>query len=144
MIRGGSYVEVAAQACGVSKHRLYDWSAKAAEHDDATEEEFDALDDETALFVWFRHAYKEAEAQAETRLLLRVQQAGPRWQAYMTVLERRFGARWRRQEAVEHSGEVGVKKLDPSQVEEELAAFGMPAASAVAAGPGSVEAPEDA
>lgn len=145
LIEKGVYVEVAAKACGVSKTRFYDWVAKAAEYDDADEELVEALDDETLMFLWFRYAYQRAEAQSEINLLETVNRAGTHWQAQMTILERRFPARWRRRDEIEHSG--GISTTAPLTAEEEareLEAFGMAAAIRVAQGPEAVLPPANA
>jgi hypothetical protein len=145
LIRQGVYVEIAAQTRGVSKARLYEWAAKAEEWDQATEEELESLDDEMALFVWFRDAYKGAEGEAETALLLNCRQGKPGWQAYMTILERRFPARWRRREEIEARVTTTTDRvLDPETRRRELAEFGSAAALAIAAGPEAVQAPADA
>jgi hypothetical protein len=143
--RAGNYLEVAAQAHGVPKSTLYGWLSRAAEFDDATQEQLDGLDDETAGLVWFSDALRKAEAEAEAEAVACVRSRPNRWQAEAWFLERRHQARYRQHLAAEHSGEVGVRAiLTPEQEREELAAFGMPAALSVAAGPESVTPPDGA
>lgn len=143
--RAGNYIKVAAKAAGVAKQTLYNWQAKAAEFDDATQEQLDALDEETALLVWFVDALKQFEAQAEVEALAAVRSQSSRWQAQAWFLERRHQDRYRQLVAQEHSGDVRVA-ISPEQAKEEAESWAAAGAgvAAVASGPDAVEPPEDA
>jgi hypothetical protein len=122
LILEGNYVETAAQAVGVDKTTLYRWLRRGEDALARAEEEVedgDALlgdgiynhtDPSDWPYIDFRHALKSAEAFAETELLRKVQwPSTSAWQAFATILERRHPARWKRREAVEHEGAVGVR-----------------------------------
>lgn len=118
----GVYMETAAQVAGINKTTLYRWLRKADDLEAAALEHVDEADEAThdlyqhvdpALWVYldFRHAVKSAEAYSEAELLRRAARGAPGWQAPMTVLERRHPSRWRRRDAVEHSGGVDVRPV---------------------------------
>lgn len=113
-ILGGAYLETAAQAAGINKSQLYRWLRRAedleavaleqAVADDAGEPDvYSQTDVDEWIYLDFRHALKSAEAFAEVGLLERVRGAGLGWQAFMTVLERRFPERWGRRAVLDHT-----------------------------------------
>lgn len=117
----GNYLNVAAQAAGVSYRTLARWleraddvEAKALEMVDPDADElpdlYELVDPREWVYLDFRHALKSAEAFAETELLRQARAGGFGWQAPMTVLERRQPTRWKRREVHEHEGEVGVRQ----------------------------------
>ncbi len=107
LVKVGNYAKVAAQAAGIAERTFYNWIAIGEEHLE-TYEQGDPLPESLQLYVDFLQSLKEAEAIAETMLLMDALTRGNGWQAPMTVLERKFPDRWGRSErvAVEHSGAV--------------------------------------
>lgn len=84
LVAGGNYLQTAAAACGVDISTVFKWM-KAGEKTGA------------GKYFEFRHAIKEASANAEAEAVKSVITAGkdPRnWTASATFLERRFPARW--------------------------------------------------
>lgn len=120
LILEGNYIEVACQAVGISKSTFHNWQRRGAEAMARAEEQvettedlagdklYNVLDPSEWVYVDFLHALKTAEAFAETELLRQARPGFPGWQAPMTILERRFGMRWRRRESVELEGELGI------------------------------------
>lgn len=119
----GAYMETAAQAAGVGKTTLYRWLQKGQDAEALALEHFTDEDEpelaelyehaDPALWVYmdFRHALQSAEAFAELELLRRVNRGGAQpWTAYMTVLERRWPARWRRRDSMTHEGALDLGK----------------------------------
>jgi hypothetical protein len=140
LILEGNYRTVAAAACGVSRMTLHNWVARGEELEGAED-----LTSEQQLYVDFAHVMRICEARSESELLQLVAKGETGWQAHMTILERRFPARWKRRDELEVAGEVHQRvTLSPEEEAKELAAFGMPAALAVAAGPEAVQPPEEA
>lgn len=121
-VLAGAYLEVAAQAVGVSRGSLYGWKrraedleAAAREHmtaDDAETRVYDLTPPEQWVYLDFLHALKSAEAYSEIDLLGRVRSAGLGWQAFATILERRFPDRWGRRKVLDHTfrGELEEKR----------------------------------
>lgn len=126
-ISGGSYQVVAAAAAGVSESAFYEWvkRGKDAPRDEDTGE---PLNPDDAPFVEFAEAVKVAEAEAEMRNVLLIQQAGTTtWQAAAWYLERKHSDRWGRVDRVkqEISGTPGGEPVQVQQVDprEALLAF---------------------
>jgi hypothetical protein len=142
MVLEGNYRRVAASANGVSPGTLDNWLAMGAEYEGSDPAD---LDETQALYVEFLGLLRVCEAHAEADLLAAWRKGQTGWQAYATLMERRWPARWKKREEMEFTGDVGVRAtLSPEQQEEELAGFGLAGAVAVARGPEAVEPPEDA
>lgn len=117
----GAFIEVACQACGISKRTFYRWLKRGEEAEARAMEQFDS-DDEPDLedlyehvapeewpYLDFCHAVQSAEAFSELELLRKVTRGGEQpWTAYMTVLERRHPTRWQRRQTIEHDGAVDL------------------------------------
>jgi len=103
-LRLGNYAIVAAQFAGISESCYYKWIRRG---------EDDMAAGEDTKFSQFVQSIKHAEAEAETRAVAQVMQAGQdSWQASMTYLERKFPGRWSRGERVEHTGTVKVAAIN--------------------------------
>ena len=110
-LRLGNYAIVAAQFAGISESCYYKWIRRG-------EDDMAAGDD--TKFAQFVQSIKHAEAEAETRAVAQVMQAGQdSWQASMTYLERKFPGRWSRGERVEHSGTIEQPTIDLSVLTDE-------------------------
>ena len=139
----GAYREVAAAVAGVSRSTFFAWVARGEEWD----ERRDSAPAAERPFLEFLDATRASLAIGEHRLLETVVRAGPKdWRAAGWVLERRHPARWgrRKEHAVARADDTPPVVLSPEQVAEELAAFGMEAATAVARGPEFVKPPPNA
>lgn len=88
-IRAGNYRETAARAAGITRQTLWNWEQRALTGEEP--------------FASFAEALDQAEAEAETTMLARVNAAGPAvtgvsgpdpWQATAWVMERRWPKRW--------------------------------------------------
>lgn len=119
LVLEGNYIETAAQAVGIDKGTLYRWLRRGEEAIAVAEESvddgdkllgdkvYDHVPPEEWGYIDFRHALKTAEAFAETELLRKAQwPATSAWTAFLTILERRHPARWKRREALEHEGAI--------------------------------------
>lgn len=121
-VLAGAYLETSAQAVGISKSALHNWlrrgeelEALAREHmePDAPETEiYDRTDPAEWIYLDFLHSLKSAEAYSEIDLLQRVRGAGLGWQAFATILERRFPDRWGRRKVLDHTfkGELDERR----------------------------------
>lgn len=97
----GTYISVAAQACGVHASTMSVWQSRAEEW---IESPIDEVPEAERIYVDFYHAIRIAEAQAEVGLLRCVADGKFGWQAAMTILERRHPDRWKRRDTVQHEG----------------------------------------
>lgn len=107
-IREGNYGQQAASAARVSTHALRAWLHKG-EVAALKLEEGEDLEPDEAEFAQFFYDCMEADAEAESAAVREVRQAGEsgNWIASMTYLERRHPERWKRRDAVEHTGPGG-------------------------------------
>ena len=84
-VRGGNYIETAANYAGIGKSTLYEWQSR---------------------FPDFADAIQKARAEAETRNVTLIQQAArTQWQAAAWYLERSYPSRYGRKDRldIEHS-----------------------------------------
>ncbi len=99
-LRKGHAHAVAARLAGVGPTTFQTWLAQG--------QVTPANPNPAPAFRDFRDRIKSAEAEAEDRLLGIVLAAAPTsWQAAMTILERRWPARWRRTEGVTPTDDAG-------------------------------------
>lgn len=84
-LRLGSYPEIAALSADIDETTYYRWIQKYPD---------------------FCQSVKKAIAQAETRLLVDIEEHPDAWQRQAWKLERRFGDRWGRRDAVKVSGDA--------------------------------------
>lgn len=115
-IRAGCYPEQAAQAAGIAPSTLYAWKARGEKESDGPYHRF---------VLKLRQAEAEAEVSA-VKILHSAIEDERDWKAAVTFLERRFPARWRRQQASELTGPGGgpvqaeqVLRLDQSRFKDE-------------------------
>lgn len=104
----GCFIETAAAAAGINKTTLYDWMKKAERSEEAgsTEE----------LRAW-KAQLDEAEANAEARAIMGIQEAGAQgvWQAFAWFLERKYSQRWGRKDTT-LLGNPDGSPLTPQQI----------------------------
>lgn len=104
----GCFIETAAAAAGINKTTLYEWMKKAerSEEDGSTEE----------LRAW-KAQLDEAEANAEARAIMGIQEAGGQgvWQAFAWFLERKYSQRWGRKDTT-LLGNPDGSPLTPQQI----------------------------
>jgi hypothetical protein len=94
--------EQACEAVAITARTLQKYKARAAEFDDI--EDVAEVPEPERLLVQFVRLLKLAESRAEVDLLRMVREGGRGWQAYMTILERRWPKRWGRSEKRIHEG----------------------------------------
>ena len=126
-IARGNYIKTACKACGISDETYQAWKRRAK----AALESKEGPQPDDEIYIKFFNAITDAEVQAETVRIGRIEEAGiggklikvvertlrdgtvtreeyyskPEWQADMTVLERRHPDRWgRRQELTGKGG----------------------------------------
>ena len=94
-IRAGNYGEQACRAAGISPSTYYRWLERGAEQTNGSYRDF-------------HDAVRQAEAEAEVHAVAIVRRAmADDWRAAITYLERRYPARWRRQQTTELVGGDG-------------------------------------
>lgn len=93
LVREGNYAKTACLAVGITERTLQHWKARAEEHTNGHEPP-----ENEKVYVQFFRLLKDAEAKAESDLLKKVRTAKPGWQAWMTIMERRWPNRWGRSE----------------------------------------------
>lgn len=120
-VRRGNYPSVAANLAGIHYATLKDWLDKGYSYSQG-EEEGMRLTAEERVFAKFYRDYVRTEAQHESDVLEGAEDLArdqKQWAGLMTILERRYGSRWRRQDSMEHVGPGGgpvvVKELDSSR-----------------------------
>ena len=87
-IRASVYPDTAASFAGICKRTLHYWLKRGAE-------------EKYGQYADFLHSYSEALAYAEAHMAIRVNSAGKAdWRADAWMLERRFAARYARQDKV--------------------------------------------
>ena len=96
-IRAGCYPEQAAQAAGISPSTLYAWKARGENESEGPYRRF---------LLKLRQAEAEAELTAVAILRSAIEDESD-WKAALAFLERRFPARWRRQQTNELVGPGG-------------------------------------
>lgn len=93
LMLAGNYVSTTCEILGVDTSSIKNW--------------FDRADDPregNPIYLEFFLAVKKSEAQAEARLLSKIEAAGndpKNWPAHMTILERRHPERWGRRDRVQ-------------------------------------------
>lgn len=105
-VRTGAYITTVCQAHDISRETYYAWMRRGEE-------------EQEGLYREFSDTLKRAEAEAELRLLARLEQCadpqadGP-FQRYAWILERRFRDRWGRSPAVvvEQAKERKLRHVD--------------------------------
>lgn len=91
-VRGGAWVEQAAEAAGVSASTVRGWLRRAEDHPD----------DCGPAFLEFHAAYKKARADAEIEAIGVIRAASQRsWQAAAWYLERSHPERWGRSQRIQ-------------------------------------------
>lgn len=96
MIRQGVFIETACEANGIGKTTYYRWLERA--DDPASDPKYRE----------FRDATNTARAEAESRHVLRVEQASRNdWKASAWFLERSFPTKYGKQQRIEHTGADG-------------------------------------
>lgn len=89
LVREGNYLRVAALATGIHEATLYRWLA-------------DGEAEKSGIYREFYVALKRAEAEAEARMVARIETAAVEtWQAAAWYLERKYADRWGRRERVD-------------------------------------------
>ena len=102
LLEGGDYFSVACRKVGITRQTGYNWR-EWGEAEEALPE------GERTPYYYFYLAVEEAQANAEHDLLVKVKEGEKNWQAFMTILERRFPGHWGRWERKEQSGTVTLR-----------------------------------
>lgn len=96
LVRGGNYIETAAQACGITSGTLHDWLRRGGKNDPA----------DGGIYPNFSRAVEKAIGEAEARDVLTIGKAAEKqWQAAAWRLERKNFKKWGRKDYVEHAGD---------------------------------------
>lgn len=109
-IKAGCYYDVACRYAGISYATFRNWINKGEKS-------------KSGEFFDFLEALKQAEAEAEVRMVMLWQSKMPEdWKAARDFLARRYPERWAQKERIdlEHSGEV-MQRHDTSRITEQLA-----------------------
>jgi transposase len=95
-VRAGSYAEAAARSAGIGESTYYRWLQRGEEETEG-------------IYREFRDVVRQAEAEAEVHPVAIVRRAmtDGDWRAAIAFLERRYPARWHRQQATELTGAHG-------------------------------------
>lgn len=105
-LRGGSYVETAALAAGVSKRALYEWLSRGG--DAKLDDDGNAVDPKMQRYVDFVVAVDQALAESEIRDIERIDKAADTtWQAAAWKLERKWPEKYGVKQRIEHTGAGG-------------------------------------
>ena len=92
-VKAGNYYEAACAYAGVSYSTLRGWIVKGEKA-------------KSGKYLKFLEAVRQAEAEAEARIVLQWQKAMPEdWRAAQAFLERRYPERWGKKETVKHQGD---------------------------------------
>lgn len=118
LLEAGNFREIVCRACGIGTSTFYRWLERGAL-------------EESGIYHDFRVAVERAEAEAEIEAVavLRTAIIEGDWRATVGFLERRYPARWRRQQTTELTGADGgpiavEQTIDLSKLsEEDLAAL---------------------
>lgn len=96
LVRGGNYVETAAQASGITPGTLHDWIKRGGRNDPA----------DGGIYPKFSKAIEKAVGESEARDVLTIGKAAERqWQAAAWRLERKNFKKWGRKDHVEIAGD---------------------------------------
>lgn len=109
-IKAGCYYDVACRYAGISYATFRNWINKGEKS-------------KSGEFFDFLEALKQAEAEAEVRMVMLWQSKMPEdWKAARDFLARRYPERWAQKDKIdlEHSGEV-MQRHDTSRITEQLA-----------------------
>jgi len=92
-VKAGNYYEAACAYAGVSYSTLRGWIVKGEKA-------------KSGKYLKFLEAVRQAEAEAEARIVLQWQKAMPEdWRAAQAFLERRYPERWGKKDIVKHQGD---------------------------------------
>lgn len=100
-IREGNFAQVAAAAHGITEQTYYNWLTRGQADLDSGDPER-----ESSIFAKFFEAIKQAEAEAEIKMMRELQR-DEKWQRRAWWLERRFPRRWGQKQSLEVSGPEG-------------------------------------
>lgn len=107
LVRMGAYLQVAAQAAGITEKCVYDWLKEGREALDIEENMRGKLSPRQQLCKQFVEKYTVAQAEAEINDLRRIDIAADEtWTAAAWKLERKNPERWGRKDNLAISGEV--------------------------------------
>lgn len=113
LLEAGNYREIVCRACGIGTSTFYRWLERGEV-------------EESGIYHDFRIAVERAEAEAEVEAvaILRSAMIDGDWRATLGFLERRYPARWRRQQTTELTGADGApiaveRTVDLSKLSEE-------------------------
>ena len=97
LLRKGNYVETVCDYVGIPPERFYQWLKRNPE---------------------FREAVKKAMAEAEIKILAKIQRKVSNWQALAWFLERRYPNKWGNKTRldVEHKGRIVIKLGDAKKL----------------------------
>lgn len=118
-IKVGSWLEVAADSCGIDRVTLKRWQKRGHKALALSKKTGEPVPDEEKIFASFVVAVKQANAECEIVDIKRVNRSAKKiWQAAAWRLERRYPERWRQRSSQEISGPGGK----PIPVESAMAA----------------------
>lgn len=118
LIKAGNFAKIACQVARISEDTYYRWIKLGKAH-----LENDGLDEEgnPSLYSEFSESIKEAEAQAEARVVMKIQQAmDETWQAGAWYLERKYPERWAKREqlTIAEGDPLPLYETDPDTEED--------------------------
>jgi len=115
-IRGGSYIETAVLAVGISKQTFFNWMHRANDEVKRINKTPRArIRKSEEIYIDFLDSIEKAQAESEVKDILRIEKAAGsgQWQASAWRLERKNPDRWGRRDKIraelEHSGETKVR-----------------------------------
>ena len=112
-IKNGNYIDDSCMAVGISDECYYNWLRLAEAYDNGNGDRIE----EHSVYSDFSAAVKRAQAEAITAIVAEVRDHVPKeWAAGITILERRFPAKWGRKEAIA----IDVRDTRQQQVLTEL------------------------
>jgi hypothetical protein len=107
-IKVGSWLEVAADSCGIDRVTLKRWQKRGHKALALSKKTGEPVPDEEKIFASFVVAVKQANAECEIVDIKRVNRSAKKiWQAAAWRLERRYPERWRQRSSTEVSGPGG-------------------------------------
>ena len=120
ILKSGNYIETAAAMVGISKVSLYDWLKRGARERRAREQGQPANAAESK-YIAFLSAVEKAQAEAEATMIAVINKASlENWQAAAWKLERKFPARWGRQDRIVEQTEVDDEQRNIEQEDKEI------------------------